>query len=170
MKTKNRTKKIAFLGLLASFAMVLSYLEYLLPPIYAALPGIKMGLPNIVIIFTLYRFGAREAIGVSLVRLVCVSLLFGNPVTFLYSLAGAILSLSLMILLKAVRCFSPVAVSAVGGIAHNLGQILVAILVLRTSQIAYYMIVLTFTGTVAGLLVGLAGFYLLKLLSRIELN
>ncbi len=165
---KNRTKKIAILGILASFAMVLSYLELLLPPISAALPGIKMGLPNIVIIFTLYRLGPREAISVSLVRILCVALLFGNTMTLLYSLAGAALSLILMILLKHFDFISPIGVSVVGGIMHNAGQILVAILVLRTIQIGYYMLVLTVTGTVAGLLVGLSGYYLIKLLPQIS--
>ena len=163
----NRTKKIAILGILASFAMVLSYLELLLPPISVALPGIKMGLPNIVIIFTLYRLGARHAITVSLVRILCVALLFGNAMTLAYSLAGAALSLALMILLKHFDLISPIGVSVVGGIMHNAGQILVAILVLRTVEIGYYMIILTVSGTVAGLLVGLAGYYLIKLLPKI---
>lgn len=167
---KSRTKKIAILGILASFAMILSYLESLLPPITAAFPGIKMGLPNIVIVFTLYRLGPREAISVSLVRILCVALLFGNTMTLLYSLAGAALSLTLMILLKHFDFISPIGVSVVGGIMHNVGQILVAILVLRTPQIGYYLIVLTVTGTVAGLLVGLAGYYLVKRFPKLPLR
>ena len=166
----SKTKKIAFLGLLASLAMVLSYFELLLPPIYAGLPGIKMGLPNIVIIFALYKFGVKEAATVSFVRLVCVSLLFGTVMTFWYSLAGALLSLTLMWLLKHFDLFSTVGVSVVGGISHNLGQILVAILLLGRIEIGYYLIVLTVTGTVAGTLIGIAGSYLLKLLSKIKIN
>lgn len=166
----SKTKKIAFLGLLASLAMVLSYIEMLLPPIYSGLPGIKMGLPNIVIIFTLYKLGIKEAVTVSFVRIVCISLLFGNVMTLAYSLVGAALSLSLMALLKRLDLFSTVGVSAVGGISHNIGQILVAILLLERAEIGYYLIVLTVTGTIAGLLVGFAGSYLLKLLNRIKFS
>lgn len=165
----SKTKKIAFVGLLASLAMVLSYFEFLLPPIYAALPGIKMGLPNIVIIFTLYRFGIKEAAAVSLVRLICVALLFGTVMTFWYSLAGATLSLLLMWLLKRIDLFSTVGVSVVGGISHNIGQIFVAILLLGRAEIGYYLIVLTVTGTIAGALIGIAASYLLKLLEKIKL-
>ena len=165
----NKTKKIAFLGMLASLAMVLSYIELLIPPIYAGIPGIKMGLPNIVIIFTLYRFGIKEAITVSFVRLCCVSLLFGTVMTFWYSLAGAALSLAVMALLKQIDLFSAVGVSIAGGISHNIGQILVAILLLGRVEIGYYLAVLAITGTIAGTLVGLAAVYLIKLLKRVKL-
>jgi heptaprenyl diphosphate synthase len=148
--------------------MVLSYLEMLLPPIYSAVPGIKMGLPNIVIIFTLYRFGLKEAISVSLVRIVAVSLLFGNFMGFAYSLAGATLSLAIMAILKKLDSFSRVGVSVVGAIFHNLGQTLVAIFVLERVEIAYYMAALTVSGTVAGILVGLAAIYMLKLLEKVK--
>ena len=165
-----KTKKIAFVGVLASLAMVLSYFELLLPPIYAGLPGIKMGLPNIVIIFALYRFGIKEAAAISFVRLICVSLLFGTVMTFAYSLAGAALSLLLMWLLKHLDLFSITGVSVVGGISHNIGQILVAILLLGRFEIGYYLIVLTVTGTVAGTLIGIAASYLLKLLKKVKVD
>ena len=165
-----KTKKIAFVGVLASLAMVLSYFELLLPPIYAGLPGIKMGLPNIVIIFALYRFGIKEAAAISFVRLICVSLLFGTVMTFSYSLAGAALSLLLMWLLKHLDLFSITGVSVVGGISHNIGQILVAILLLGRFEIGYYLIVLTVTGTVAGTLIGIAASYLLKLLKKVKVG
>ncbi len=163
-----KTKKIAFLGICISLAMVLSYLELLLPPIYSAVPGIKMGLPNIVIIFTLYRFGLKEAIAVSLIRLLAVSLLFGNALAFAYSLAGAALSLTVMALLKRTDRFSTIGVSVVGAICHNLGQTAVAIFLLERIEIGYYMAILTLTGAIAGILVGLASAYLLKLLARVK--
>ena len=100
MKKRLSTKKVAFLGLSASLALLLSWIEFLLPPLYAAVPGIKIGLPNVVILTVLYLVGTKEAAAVSLVRLCVSSLLFGNPVTFVYSAAGAVLSLLLMILLK----------------------------------------------------------------------
>ena len=159
---KNQTKKIAFLGLFTTVALVLSYIEAILPPIYQAIPGTKVGLPNIIIIFMLYRFGLKEAVAVSLIRLVIVALLFGNGMTFIYSLAGATLSLLIMVILKKTNLFSTVGVSIAGGAFHNLGQILVAMFLLNSSQIGYYMIVLAITGTIAGVFVGIAGALLLK--------
>lgn len=162
----NKTKKLAFLGLCTAVTLILAYVEALLPPLWAAVPGIKMGLPNIMLLFLLYRFSAKEAAAVSLVRLFAVALLFGNIMTLAYSFAGAVLSLGVMSLLKKIDRFSMVAVSIMGGIFHNLGQILVAMLVLETAEIGYYMIVLTVTGTVAGILVGIAGWLVLKYLNQ----
>ena len=158
----SKTKKITFLGLSTAVALVLAYAEAVLPPLWAAVPGIKMGLPNIMLLFLLYRFSWKEAAAVSLVRLLMAALLFGNGMTLAYSFAGAVLSLLVMALLKKTRLFSMVAVSVMGGIFHNLGQILVAVLVLETAEIGYYMIVLTVTGTAAGILVGLAGWLVLR--------
>ena len=165
---RSKTKKIVFLGLLASLAMVLSYIEMLLPPIYSAFPGIKMGLPNIVIIFTLYKMGLKEAATVSFVRIVCVSHLFGTPLTLAYSIAGGLLSLMMMAILKKTDRFSTVGVSVAGGISHNVGQILVAILLLKRVELGFYLIILAVTGTVAGILIGLTGAYLLKKLTRFD--
>lgn len=164
-----KVKKIAFLGLMATLALVLSYAESLLPPIYPAIPGIKMGLPNIVIICTLYKFGIKEAISVSFIRLICVVLLFGNGMTLIYSISGAILSLALMWIFKKLDLFSMVGVSIIGGVSHNIGQILAAILILETTKIGYYMIVLAVTGTISGALVGLAGNIFTKRLNKIKL-
>lgn len=158
----NRTKKIAFLGLVASVALLLSYVELLLPPLFVAVPGIKIGLPNVAIVFTLYCFGFRNAAVVSLVRLFVSTLLFGNAMTLAYSLAGAVLSLFVMGLLKRSDLLSPVGVSVAGGVAHNLGQILVAMLLLDTPQLAYYLIILTVTGTISGILIGLCGAFLIR--------
>jgi heptaprenyl diphosphate synthase len=166
---KNKTKKIAILGVITSIALVLSYLESILPPIYAAIPGIKVGLPNIVIIFILYKYGLKEAVTVSALRVFIVALLFGNVMTLAYSLAGAMLSIFAMVLLKKLDKFSEVGVSIVGGVAHNLGQILVAVALLNSTLIGYYMIVLTITGTLAGVFVGLAGSLLIKRMNHIKL-
>ena len=165
----NRTKKIAYLGLITAVALILSYVESLFPPIWAAVPGIKMGLPNIVIVFLLYRFGFKEAIGVSLIRVFIVSLLFGNVMYLAYSLAGAVLSLVLMVVLKKLDIFSTVGVSIAGGVSHNLGQIIVAMLVMETAEIGYYMIVLAVTGTLAGAFIGLAGSILLKYMKNVKI-
>lgn len=157
-----KIRKITFLGLAAACAIVLSYVEMLLPPLWSAVPGIKMGLPNIMIVFLLYRYTLKEAATVSLIRIFAVSFMFGNAMILAYSLVGAALSLALMGLLKKTQKFSTVGVSIAGGVAHNLGQIIVAILVMRTVEIGYYMIVLTMTGTLAGILVGIAGALLMK--------
>ncbi len=164
---RKKTRKIALLGVLTSVALVLSYLEAMLPPISTAVPGIKMGLPNIIIIFVLYKFGIKEAISVSLIRVFIVALLFGNVMTLAYSVAGAFLSLALMAILVKADLFSAVGVSIVGGISHNLGQILVAIFLFDTIQIGYYMIVLAVTGTIAGVLIGIIASILIK---RISVN
>ncbi len=158
----NKAKKTAFLGLMTAIAMVLSYLEAVLPPLYAAVPGIKLGLPNVVIIFLLYRFSFKEAISVSLVRVLLTSLLFGNVMTLAYSTAGAILSIALMALIKKTDKFSCVGVSIAGGVAHNIGQIAVAVILLNSTLIAYYMLVLLITGTVAGVFIGLMGSVLIR--------
>ena len=158
----SKIKRIAFLGLCTSVALLLSYIEAIVPPIYAAVPGIKIGMPNIAIIFVLYRFGFGSAAAVSFVRIVAVSLLFGNPMTFAYSVAGAVLSLCVMALLKKLDKFSTVGVSVAGGVLHNVGQILMAMLLLGTAEIGYYLIVLAVTGTVSGVLIGLCGAVAIK--------
>lgn len=151
------TKKIALLGLCTAVALVLAYIEVLLPPLFNAVPGIKIGLPNIIIIFVLYRFGFKEAAVVSLVRMIAVSFMFGNLMALIYSLAGAFLSMLVMVILKKMKFLSVVGVSVAGGVFHNVGQILAAMLLLGTTELGYYLIVLTVTGTVSGIFVGLCG-------------
>lgn len=163
---RNKTKKVALLGILTSVALILSYIEAILPPIWSAVPGIKMGFPNIVIVFILYRFGVKEAAIVSFIRIFIVALLFGNVMTLAYSCAGAFLSILLMAIFKKINAFSVVGTSIVGGVAHNLGQIIVAIFLFDTVQIGYYMAVLAVTGTIAGVFIGLAGAFLLKRLEK----
>ena len=163
---RSKTKKVALLGILTSVALILSYIEAILPPIWSAVPGIKMGFPNIVIVFILYRFGVREAAIVSFIRIFIVALLFGNVMTLAYSCAGAFLSIVLMAIFKKIDIFSVVGTSIIGGVAHNLGQIVVAIFLFDTVQIGYYMAVLAITGTIAGVFIGLTGAFLLKRLEK----
>ncbi len=159
---KNAAQKTAFLGLCTALALVLAYVEVLLPPITTAIPGFKVGLPNIVIVFMLYRVGWKQAALVSLVRVFAVALLFGNVMGFAYSVAGAVLSLLGMMLLKRLNRLSVIGVSVAGGVLHNLGQIIMAIILLRTAEIGFYMAVLAVTGTVAGVLIGIAGGLMIK--------
>ena len=168
---KNQVTKLAFLGVFTALALVLSYVESQLPPIWTAVPGIKMGLPNIIIIILLYKLGVKEAATVSLIRVLFSSfLLFGSGMMLIYSVVGAGLSLILMTICKKLKLFSTVGVSIVGGISHNLGQILVAIALFETTQLGYYMIILAVTGTVAGVFIGLAGSLLLKRLEKVKMN
>ena len=119
-----KTKRLVLLAMLTAVAMILSYVESLLPSV--GIPGVKMGLANIAVIFALFRFGWKEAAALSLVRVVLVSLLFGSVGAMLYSLAGAVLSLAVMALLRRIDRFSTVGISVAGGVAHNAGQILMA--------------------------------------------
>jgi len=149
-----RTKKLTTLALCTALALILSYVESLLPGL-AAIPGVKMGLANIAVVFVLYKLGWKEAALVSLVRVFLVSLLFGSAASLFYSLAGAALSLAAMGLLKKSGVFSAVAVSVAGGVAHNAGQIGMACLLLETDALRYYLPFLTLSGTLAGVGIGL---------------
>ena len=157
MKISNLTK----LGLLVSLALILSFVEAQIPPL-TAIPGIKLGLPNAAIVFVLYAVGAWEAAAVSLIRILLVSVLFGSLMSLWYSAAGAVFSLAVMILLKKSRRFSCVTVSTVGGVCHNIGQIIAACLITRTAELLYYLPVLLLSGTVAGVLIGLLSGIILK--------
>ncbi len=158
----NKSKTVAFIGVCTALALVLAYVEAIIPPLIPSIPGIKMGLPNIIIVFLLYRRGPGVAAIVSLLRIVLVSLLFGNTMALLYSLAGGSLSLLTMIVLRRLQCLSTVGVSVAGGVTHNVGQILMAMFLLQTAQLGYYLVVLIVTGTVAGVLIGLCGTLLIK--------
>ena len=148
-----KASKIAQYGLLTALALVLSYLESLIPPLWV--PGVKLGLPNLAVVFALYRLGWKDACAISLARVVLVTLLFGNGAALAYSIAGAALSLSLMGLLKKTGKFSTVGISVAGGVAHHAGQILVAMALLETSRLAWYLPVLWVSGTIAGVLIGI---------------
>ena len=156
-----KAKSVALYGLLIALALVLSYLESLVPLSFAV-PGIKMGLPNIVVVFALYRLRWRDAAVISLVRVLLVSVLFGNVFSLAYSAAGAALSLLVMLGMKATGKFSETGVSVAGAVAHNAGQILVAIFVLETGRLVYYLPVLCISGTVAGICIGLVSALLVK--------
>lgn len=155
-----KTKRLVLLAMLTAAAMILSYVESLLPSV--GIPGVKMGLANIAVIFALFRFGWKEAAALSLVRVVLVSLLFGSVGAMLYSLAGAVLSLAVMALLRRIDRFSTMGVSVAGGVAHNAGQILMAMLILQTKQLLGYLPVLAVSGIAGGVLTGLAAALLIR--------
>lgn len=155
-----KTKRLVLLAMLTAVAMILSYVESLLPSV--GIPGVKMGLANIAVIFALFRFGWKAAAALSLVRVVLVSLLFGSVGAMLYSLAGAVLSLAVMALLRRIDRFSTVGISVAGGVAHNAGQILMAMLILQTKQLLGYLPVLAVSGIAGGVLTGLAAALLIR--------
>ena len=156
-----KTKKLTTLAMTITFALILSYIESRIPAL-VAIPGIKVGLANIAVIFTLYKFGLKEAIGVSFVRVVIVSMLFGSPVSMIYSVAGAFLSLAAMVILKKLTPLKEIAVSVCGGIMHNVGQIAMASIMLSTNVVAYYLPFLILSGTLAGIAVGAAAALLIN--------
>lgn len=149
-------KRIARYTLLVSLAMVLSWLESLIV-FPGLLPGMKVGLTNLVVVFALYRMSPRDAAAVSLARVALVSLTFGNAYSFAYSLAGAALSLAVMAGLKRTGRFSILGVSIAGGVCHNLGQLGVAMAVLGTARLGWYLPWLMAGGVAAGTAVGAAG-------------
>ena len=155
-----RTKKLTTLALLTAAAMILSYIESLLPSV--GVPGVKMGLANIAVIFALFRLGWKSALAVSMVRVFMVSMLFGSMGALLYSLSGAALSLGVMALLRKTDRFSTVGVSVAGGVAHNAGQILMAMLLLGTARLVYYYPILVISGVAGGILTGLTAALLIK--------
>ena len=159
-----KTKKITVLAMCVALAMILSYVESLIPS--PGIPGVKLGLANIVVIFALYKLGWKEAAGISLLRVFLVSLLFGHAASLMYSASGAVLSLAGMILLKRTDRLGCVAVSVIGGVLHNPGQILMAWL-LMGPHVVYYLPVLVLSGTVAGVAIGAVSALIVK---RVDLK
>ncbi len=152
-------KKVSILGVMTALGIVLGWLESCVP-ITLGIPGVKLGIANLVALLVLYRFSLKEAAAVSVLRVLISSILFGNLAIGIYSLAGAMLSLAVMAILKKKTGLSVAGVSAAGGVAHNLGQILTAWIMMGTVAIFYYLPVLIVSGVIAGVLVGLAGAWL----------
>lgn len=152
----NKTKKTALYGVLAALALILGYIETLIPA-FVAIPGMKIGLTNIVVLFSLYAVSERAAIVINLVRIIILAMLFGSPLSFVFSLVGGCLSTAVMIILKKSDRFGIVGVSTAGGVTHNIGQIIVAMFVMNTRAIALYLPVLWITGIFSGMLVGFIG-------------
>lgn len=155
------TKKVAGIGMMIALAFVLSYVESLLP-ISIGIPGVKIGLSNLVVMICLYQYSAKITFGVAMVRILLVGITFGNLYSMLYSMAGGILSFLVMLLLKKMKSFSVYGVSMAGGVCHNLGQILVASVVLRTKLLVYYLPFLMISGVVAGIAIGMVSGMMIK--------
>ncbi len=158
-------KKTAELGFCLAVALILSYVESLIP-ISFGVPGIKLGLPNLVVVLLLYRQSAKEAVLVNAARILLSGFLFGNLFAIIYALAGAAFSFTAMIIGKRINIFSVVGVSVLGGVFHNIGQVIAAILVVETFSIAFYVPFLVIAGTVTGGLIGVVGMEIMPRLNR----
>lgn len=154
--------RVALYGLCIALAFILSYLESLIP--IQMMPGMKVGLTNLVVLIALYYLNAKAAFVINLVRILLVAFTFGNLQSLCYSAAGGILAYLVMVGLKSTKRFAIVTVSVAGSIFHNVGQILVAMVMVETKSITWYLAVLTISGIVAGIVVGtLGGIVLTKL-------
>ncbi|MBQ9460621.1 MAG: Gx transporter family protein [Clostridia bacterium] len=159
--SRRTVRSVASHGLLIALALILSYVEARVPAFFA-FPGMKLGLTNIVVLIALYRMGGVSAMTVNLLRIVLVSLLFGTFSSFVYSMAGGMLSTTVMLLLRYIGKFRPVTVSIAGGVSHNVGQIIAAMVIMSTAGIGWYLSVLWFTGLISGALIGILGSLLIK--------
>lgn len=160
------TKKIALFGFLTALALVLGYVESLVP-VYLGAPGVKLGLANLVTILGLYCMSIKETALINIVRIIFSGFLFGPPSTIVFGLAGAALSLTVMALCRQFRLFGVVGVSILGGVFHNIGQFLMAAFVLHTFGVFSYLPVLLAAGCGAGFAVGILGGIIIKRVSRI---
>ena len=158
---RNSSRKCAVLGMLLAVALLCGYVESLIPFSFG-IPGIKLGLANLVTVIALYRLGPKEALLISIARILLSGFLFGNMSAVVYSMAGGILSFLVMLFLKNVVKLNILSVSGAGGIFHNLGQLFVAALVVENLNLLYYMSILFFSGLVTGLLIGVASREVLK--------
>lgn len=157
--------RIAYYGLFAALAVLMGYVEMLVP-VPVPIPGVKLGLANVVVLVMLYYMDAKSAFFISLVRVVLCGLLFAGFAGLLYSLSGALLSFAAMALLKKTGRFSMIGVSVAGGVFHNVGQITVAALAVENVRMAYYLPFLLVSGVVTGVLIGLVAQMALRYLQR----
>lgn len=161
MENTTDTKKLTMTALLAALALIFSYIEVLIP-FNPAIPGIKLGIANLAVIVALYHMGLKYAITINVVRIFIAGLLFSGVFGIIYSLAGAILSMTVMVLLKKTGLFSVAGVSMAGGVAHNLGQILAAAFLVSNLSIFIYFPVLIFSGLISGALIGIVAYIILE--------
>ncbi len=153
------------LAMMIALALVFSYVESLIP-INFGIPGVKLGLANLVIVAALYLMNARQALLISVVRIILAGLLFGNLFSILYSLAGGLLSLAVMVLIKRSGRVSVVTVSVFGGIFHNIGQLLVAMAVIENLNLVFYLPVWLIAGFATGLVIGIVSRLILPRIAR----
>lgn len=157
--------RVAYFGVFTALALIFSYIETLIP-INFGIPGIKLGLANLIIVVALYKLELKEVYMLAVVRILLSGFIFGNYFSIIYSLAGGLLSLTVMALLKRQEGFSVMGISMAGGVFHNVGQMIVAVLVVETFSISYYLPVLLIAGLITGLVIGVVGDGILKRLAN----
>lgn len=160
--------KVAYFGVFTTLALIFSYVETLIP-VHLGIPGVKLGLANLIIVITLYKMGIKEAYILSVVRVVLAGFIFSNMFSILYSMAGGLLSLTVMVFLKKIDKFSVMGVSMAGGVFHNIGQLIMAAIVLDSLSIAYYLPVLLISGVLTGFIIGFIANEMLKRLRKLQL-
>lgn len=160
--------KVAYFGVFTALTLIFSYVETLIP-IHLGIPGVKLGLANLIIVITLYKMGVKEAYILSVVRVVLAGFIFGNMFSILYSMAGGLLSLTVMIFLKKTDEFSIMGISMAGGVFHNIGQLIMAAIVLESLSITYYLPVLLISGVLTGFLIGFIANEMLKRLVNMSI-
>ena len=158
---KMTTKKTAQLGVYIALAMILSYVESLIPFSFGV-PGIKLGLTNVVTVIMMYTYGIPGALGVAVLRAVLSGFMFGNAFSIIYSVAGCVLSFIFMYILKKTNHFAIISVSAVGDVMHNVGQLIVAANVVKTYSVIYYAPVLIIAGVFTGIIIGIVSDEIVK--------
>ena len=163
-----KLKRLTALSMLVATALILSFVESQIPPI-VPIPGVKLGLANIVTLFALYKLGAPSALTVAVVRVSLSSLLFGSVSSFAYAMGGALLSFAVMLLLKKLGWFATFTVSIAGAVAHNIAQICVSMLILQTEVVIYYLPALLVSGIITGAVIGIIGAVLLRKLEKIKI-
>lgn len=162
---KKKTTRVAYTGMLVALAFVLSYVEAMLP-VSPGIPGVKIGLANLVVMVALYTLGAGQAFLLSMVRILLAGFTFGSMASMLYSLAGGLLSFGVMAVAKRLDLFTMKGVSILGGVFHNIGQILMAVAVVQNGKLLYYLPVLLISGVLAGVLIGLAAALITKRIQK----
>lgn len=161
-------KKTAYIGLFCALAIILGYVENLLP-VFPFVPGVRLGITNLVTVFLLYSFTYKEAVFVSCIRILCIGFMFGNLFSIVYSLAGAFLSLFCMTLARKIKGLSMVGVSVIGGVTHNIGQLIIAAFIVESGSVFFYFPILLCAGIVTGFLIGIVSSEIYKrMLGRIE--
>lgn len=160
--------KVAVFGVFTSLALILSYVELLIP-INFGIPGMKLGLANLLVVILLYKYGPRDALLLSVIRILLSGLIFGNMFSIFYSLGGGLLSLAVMVFLKKTGQFTVAGISIGGGASHNVGQLLVAMFVVQTYQVGYYLPVLLIAGVITGAVIGILSAEVLKRTQSIRL-
>ena len=160
-RTGQNTRRLAFGAMFTALAVIFSYVEFLVP-LPVPVPGIKLGLANLVIIIAVYRMGFKYAFTINCVRIICSGLLFSGVFGMIYSFAGGIFSLIVMYALYRMGCFSIVGVSMAGGVMHNLGQLVTACLIVSTFSLMSYFAVLLFSGLISGILIVILAYHIEK--------